>query len=120
MPRDLFAAVPAAQFVISNAFALECASQLLGGIKAQKRFQRLASDLLASPNLTRRLTRELDALDDLLSLRHVHNSDRIEAAHFSNIQPDDPAVEEVCMLLDGLREARSLEHPSHGMTNSNR
>ena len=59
--------------------------------------------------LTRRHHRELDALEDLLSLRHVHDEDRIEAARFAAIDPCDPAVEEICMLLDGLQEVRKQD-----------
>src|SRR6056297_3733010 len=109
MPKDIFSPSPCAGFIVGNCAALASAAHLLGGPAALQRVQRLIDDLSLAPPLTRRLNRELDALDDLLALRHVHDFDRVEAAQFSKIDPLDPAVEEVCQLLDGLRAARAAE-----------
>lgn len=109
MPKDLFHVTPAATFIVTNCTALDHAALLLGGSAAQKRVRKLVDDLTTAPLLTRRHHRELDALEDLLSLRHVHDDERIEAARFAAIDPCDPAVEEICVLLDGLRNARKQE-----------
>lgn len=108
MPRDLYNASPEAQFVISNAEGLKCAAALLGGAAAQKRLCRLIDEIVMSPQPNRRIQRELDAIDDLLSLRYVHDAERIEAELFSKIHPEDPAIEDICLLLEGLRDARLL------------
>lgn len=109
MPKDLFNVAPAATFLVANCTALDNAALLLGGPAAQKRLRKLVDELTTAPMLTRRHHRELDALEDLLSLRHVHDEDRIEAARFAAIDPCDPVVEEICVLLDGLQEARKQE-----------
>ncbi|CUH82696.1 hypothetical protein [Tropicibacter naphthalenivorans] len=111
MPHDLYPTAPTACFILSNVRALECAAVLLGGPAAQKRCRLLFDDIAMSPQLTRRLHRELDVLDDLLSLRHVSDETSIEASRFSQIDPMDPAVEDICVLLDGLRDARAHEGP---------
>ena len=109
MPKDIASPSPCAGFIVANCAALACAARLLGGQAALMRAQRLIEDFSLAPPLTRRLNRELDALEDLLALRHVHDFDRVEAAQFSKIDPLDPAVEEICQLLDGLRAARAAE-----------
>ena len=109
MPKDIFSPSPCAGFIVGNCAALASAADLLGGTAALQRVQRLIDDLSLAPSLTRRLNRELDALEDLLALRHVHDLDRVEAARFSRIEPFDPAVEEICELLEGLRDARAAE-----------
>jgi hypothetical protein len=66
---------------------LDHAALLLGGSITQKRVRKLVDDLTTAPLLTRRHHRELDALEDLLSLRHVQDDGRIEAARFAAIDP---------------------------------
>ncbi|WP_051371910.1 hypothetical protein [Leisingera aquimarina] len=107
MPRDFLSATPHTAFIVANAAALCSATALLGGPAAEARVQRLVDDLCLTPSMTPRICRELDALEDLLSLEHVHDPDRVEAEHFALIDPTDPVVDEICLLLDGLREARS-------------
>jgi hypothetical protein len=41
-------------------------------------------------------------LHDLLTLQHVADLDREECGYFAEIDPADPAVEEICLLSDGL------------------
>lgn len=53
------------------------------------------------------MRRELDAMESLLGLDHVHDLDRIEAERFAAIDPMSPVIEEICLLLEGLREARA-------------
>ena len=109
MPKDIFSPSPCAGFIIGNCAALAAAAHLLGGAAALRRVLRLIDDLSLAPPLTRRLDRELDALEDLLALRHVHDPSRVEAARFNRIEPLNPAVEEICDLLEGLRDARAAE-----------
>ena len=89
-------------FMQSNIEAVQNASLLLGGPRALNRFQKLLDDLRAAVVLTRRMKREMKALHDLLTLQHVADPEREECGFFSNIDPADPAVEDICRLSDGL------------------
>ena len=72
---------------------------------------RQSADRRVQPRapLSRRLNLALDAIEDLLSLRHVDDPDRIEAERFAAIEPEHPVVAELCLLLEGLRTARAAE-----------
>ncbi|UWQ50646.1 hypothetical protein K3720_04360 [Leisingera caerulea] len=107
MPRDFLSAPPHTAFIVANAAALCSAAALLGGPAAEARVQRLVDDLCLMPSMAPRICRELDALEDLLGLEHVHDFDRVEAERFAAIAPMDPVVDEICLLFEGLREARS-------------
>lgn len=107
MPRDFFSAPPHTAYILANAAAICSAAALLGGRAAEGRAQRLINDLCLVSSTSPRICRELDALEDLLGLEHVHDPNRVEAEHFASIDPTDPVVDEICLLLDGLREARS-------------
>lgn len=109
MPRDFLTAPSHITFILANTAALCSAAALLGGRAAEARFQRLVDDLCVTSSMTPRICRELNALEDLLALEHVDDLNRIEAERFASIDPGDPVVEEVCLLLDGLREARACE-----------
>ncbi len=106
MPRDFLSIPGHATFLVENAEALCCASELLGGKKAERRTRRLINEVGMAAPMTQWLRRELDALEDLLALRHVDDFDREEAEYFAMIDPASPVVEEICLLLDGLRDAR--------------
>ncbi|WP_223428993.1 hypothetical protein [Tateyamaria pelophila] len=75
---------------------------LLGGQPGVRLAQSVLDgfDILGTP--TRRTMRALDDLLDLLMLEHVHDPERIEAAHFVMIDPASPIVEEICLLADDL------------------
>lgn len=96
---------PLRQFADPHRDALINAAALLGG----RRGTRLALDALDGLSTeivpTRRTQNSLVALLDLLSLEHVHDETREEAARFAEIDPCDPVVEEICVLTDGLRDA---------------
>lgn len=109
MPRDLLKPSPLAGFVVANCAALTSAAALLGGADSERRVKALVDEFSMAPPLSRRLNRALDALEDLLGLRHVDDPDRIEAARFAAIDPDNPVVAELCLLLEDLRAARADE-----------
>ena len=107
MPRDFCFTPPHTAFIVTNAAAICSSASLLGGPVAEARVHRLIDDVsLASP-LTSRMERELNALEDLLSLENVQDIDSVEAEHFARIDPCAPVVEDICLLLDGLRQARA-------------
>lgn len=99
-------------FAHDNMEGLQNAALLLGGRPWLTRTQRLMEDLRASPVTSRRVQREVIALHALLSLDHVHDEDRPEAGYFADLDPEQPYVEEICLLADGLTDAiaATMEH----------
>lgn len=79
---------------------------MLGGPIAERRVLRLINELSFVQPITTKLKRELDALEGLLSLRHVANPDREEAGYFAMIHPASRDVDRICSLLDRLQTAR--------------
>ncbi|KZX97872.1 MULTISPECIES: hypothetical protein [unclassified Sulfitobacter] len=104
-------------FVEENAEALQNAALLLGGRPWLKRVQCLFEMLYTGNSLHGRAGRDVSALHDLLTLAHVHDPSRPEAAYFASLDPASPQVEEICLLADELRRAFeevSPGQPSHG------
>lgn len=99
-------------FVEDNAEALQNAALLLGGQPWLKRVQKLFESLAAESPLPRRTQREITALLGLLTLEHVHDPYRPEAAYFAVLDPSSPYVEEICLLADDLRRAIDEANPS--------
>ncbi|MBC2835159.1 hypothetical protein [Paragemmobacter straminiformis] len=93
------------QLYLSDHFdAFAHAAGLLGGRAGQQRTVALIRDLGEASELSRRLTRELQFLKELLTLEHVGNPDRPESDFFAAINPDAPYVTEICLLSEGLVE----------------
>lgn len=90
-----------AAFLHAHASALQNASWILGGENASKRVTALLGDLSEPVSLTRRLARELEWLEQLLTLELTTEIDSVEAASFAAIDPMDPVVSEICLLTDG-------------------
>lgn len=97
---------PVRDYLCAHRDALWHAADLLGGHEAAKRVGWLADALEQQTPASRRADRLLDDLLDLLSLENVGDPDRPETGYFSMICPADPAVEEICLLTDGLSQAR--------------
>lgn len=89
-------------FIQDYSEALQNAALLLGGQWALKRVQFLIDHLGCNRTLTRRAKQDLVALHKLLTLQNVGDPERIETALFSDIDPADPVVEELCLLSDAL------------------
>ena len=92
------------EFAKFHSEALQNASLLLGGEPALKCTQILLVDLTEAPSLTRRLGAKLVALHQLLTLQNTHDWESVEAAHFSNIDPASPIVEDICLLSEALMD----------------
>lgn len=92
-----------ARWMLEHAEPLINAAALLGGAGALRRTARLLEQLCDAHALTPRLDREVDELLGLLSLDAVDDPGSLEAALFARIDPASPAVEEICLLTDGLR-----------------
>lgn len=104
-------------FVEENAEALQNGALLLGGRPWLKQVQCLFERLWTGNSLDGRAGRDVAALHDLLSLAHVHDPSRPEAAYFAALDPASPQIEEICLLADGLREAfeeACPNQPLHG------
>jgi hypothetical protein len=103
--REEIAALPVIAYVAEHETGLWHAARLLGGYEMARLVDRLAEALRQDPRLTARVRLMLDQVLSLLTLEHVHDPNRAEMAHFVVLDPSDPAVDEICLLADGLRDA---------------
>lgn len=90
------------EFARFHSESLQNAALLLAGPFALKRVQRLLDDILSSRTITRRLQVGIIDVHKLLSLYHVHDPDRIEAAYFAEIDICDPFIEDICLMTEAL------------------
>lgn len=88
-----------------NSEGLQNTALLLGGRPALNRVARVIEDLSHSSKIGGRTKRDIVALHALLTLGHVHDEDRPEAAYFAALDPAAPYVAEICLLADGLEMA---------------
>lgn len=95
---------PLQRFVTTHSEALQNAALLLGGPPAARATGQIIEDLSTTPVVTRRMRRELEKLHALLTLEHVHDRARPEAAYFAAIDPEWSAIDEICLLSEQLRD----------------
>lgn len=100
-------------FASFHSEALQNASLLLGGQPALRCIHILLDDISSAPQLTRRITRALNDLHQLLSLQNVHDPERIEAACFADIDPASPIVADLCLLSEALKDQLHRLHDEH-------
>lgn len=96
------------RFFLNHGQSLRIAAELLGGDKAVTLVADIMKALQAEPVPSQQTLRRLNRLENLLFLENVDDSDRIEAGLFASIAPDEPIVENICVLADGLREALNV------------
>jgi len=96
--------IPLQRFVETHSEALQNAALLLGGPPAAKAAGKIIEELSTTPVVTRRMRREVNRLHALLTLKHVHDPTRPEAAFFAAIDPEWSAVDEICLLSEQLEE----------------
>lgn len=99
-------------FVEEHRVGLTHAAELLGGPDAVRLVAKLEDRLCREEHPGAQTRRHARALLALLGLENVHDSDRIEAGCFAEISPEDPVVEEICLLCDGLRSAFEATPPA--------
>ena len=99
------AELPVHVYVHHNLDGLRHAARLLGGYDAMDLVDEIAEALRYDPKISRRTRTRLNTLGDLLRLENVGDPDRPEMGYFAVIDPNDPAVEEICLLTDGLEDA---------------
>ena len=82
--------------------ALQNASLLLGGNPAAMQTGRLIDEISSAVELSSRSIQGLKRLYELLTLEHVHDPSRPEAAFFAVLDPAASYVEDICLLSDAL------------------
>jgi hypothetical protein len=96
------------RFFQNHGQSLRIAAELLGGDIAVTLVADIMKALQAEPVPSQQTLRHLIRLENLLFLQNVDDPDSIEAGLFASIAPDEPIVEDICMLADGLREALNI------------
>lgn len=96
---------PLRAFLDGNGEALLNAAGLLGGPRGVALARSVLDGLSGDITPIRKLRRDLASLLDLLTLEHVHDEDRPEAALFAALHPGDPVVDDVCLLTEALQSA---------------
>lgn len=89
-------------FVTRNYQDLVHGAGLLGGVGAQCRCVRLTARLRRADRMDRYCWRELRWLHDLFCLQIGSDPDYTDAPYFCDLSPDDPAVNDLCLLADAL------------------
>lgn len=89
------------------------AAGLLAGPRGRRMVDRILEALASAVEITPRNYSALQDLLDILALERVDIFDSEEAARFSEINPNDPVVEEICLLTDQLRSALQMADPDH-------
>jgi hypothetical protein len=109
------------QFVEQHSAGLYDAAALLAGRRGISIVDRIVDGLAESDGPSRRTIAALHDLRDVLSLEHVDNFDRPEAPYFATIDPNEPVVEDICLLCDQFSEAlekADLDHLPASLTRS--
>jgi hypothetical protein len=95
---------PLRAFIERYQEGLSDAAALLAGRRGSRIMSNIVEGLSSGYPLTRTTKSDLNDLLDILSLQHVHDPEREEAGRFAMIHPEDPCVEEICLLADGLHD----------------
>lgn len=93
---------PVRDYVGAHGDALLSSAELLAGRRGQRLALAVMDGLSPPAAPSRQLMRQLAELRDILLLEHVADDTRDEAHLFAAIDPADPAVAEICLLVDGL------------------
>ncbi|WP_209427469.1 hypothetical protein [Pararhodobacter sp. SW119] len=96
---------PIQVFMAENMEGIVGAATMLGGRRGRELAQSIIERLAVGGEISASTVRALEALRALLALDHVHDDSRDEAGFFAMINPDDPVVEELCLLTDGYTDA---------------
>lgn len=99
------AALPVLAYLAANHEAVWHAARLLGGYEQCRLVDRIVHILQNDRRLTRRVRVMLDQLMDLLTLEPAVEDRCLAFGAFAPIHPADPAVVEICLVTDRLRDA---------------
>ncbi|PZX42220.1 hypothetical protein LY56_02211 [Roseinatronobacter thiooxidans] len=92
-------------FAAEHREALQNAAAWLGGTGGSRCAREALNSLHMVQDSPRSALRLFGDLLALLMLEDVHNPEREEAGLFASIDLNDPRVEDVCLLADGLADA---------------
>lgn len=84
---------------------IQHAAYRLGGSVWLRRSQKIIDAMSQPLSPTRRTLDEIQKLYDLLTLEHVHDIEHESSRRFAEIDPASPAMEEICLLVDQMRDA---------------
>ena len=96
--------LPLHHFLGDHGSALRHAASLLAGHRGARLVDTIINRLADGDNISRATIRALTDLYAILTLAHVHDEDREEAALFAAIDPSLPIVEEICLLTDQFHD----------------
>jgi len=100
-----FAALPVLKFMSEMHDALWHAARLLGGYETSRLVDKCADAFERERRMTRTTRMMLDQILAVLTLENVHELEMPYMGFFAAIDPNDPVVEEICLLSDGLSAA---------------
>ena len=105
MQIEDFAVLPILKFLSERHDGLWHAARLLGGYETSRLVDKCADAFERERRLTRTTRMMLDQILDVLTLENAHEPDMPYMGYFAAIDPNDPVVEEICLLSDGLTAA---------------
>jgi hypothetical protein len=104
---------PLVLFIEEHASGLRYAAGLLGRQSGMRLVDEIVENLASTAERSSTIDRRIDRLEALLGLDNVHIEGSLEAVAFATLHPGDPRVEEICLLLDQLRDVRRQPVPKH-------
>ena len=93
------------EFFSENSEALGCAAALIAGRRGARLVDAIRDGLGLPGPLTRRMERLFLELHSILHFEDALNNPDFEFGFLNMLEPEDPAVAEVCLLADGLDDA---------------
>ena len=100
-----FCDVELREFFSENSEALGCAAALIAGRRGARLVDAIRDGLGLPGPLTRRMRRLFLELHSILHWEDTLNNPDFEFGFFNMLEPEDPAVAEICLLADGLDDA---------------
>lgn len=98
---------PVLTFVVDHQEGLWHAARLLGGYDSARLVDRCVELLLQEQCVTPRTAVMLRQIQSVLSLDKTDDPNLPYMGFFAPIDPSDPVVEEICLLMDGLHHVVS-------------
>ncbi len=92
-------------FINQNTEALQNAAVLLGGPSWLRRIQFIINESYVRPEPSAKARRELQRFARLLLRDAEFDLDSDEAGFAARLDPASPAIEDICLLTDGLLDA---------------
>ncbi len=90
------------EFLATTGLDLQQGVLLLGGSSALMRLQRFRAAIASADGFKSGHRRELNWLKSLLGLEHAGDIDHDEFFYFSELSPDDPVVQSLCLLYEQI------------------